>query len=80
MDARAAALLSSPPSAGWLLADLGYNADRFREELKDKWIDPYIPERKPRAKPTRNDNCRYKCRNRIEITFGRLKVWRRIAN
>ena len=32
----AAALLSSLPKAGWLLADRGYDADWFREALKDK--------------------------------------------
>ena len=32
----AAALLSSLPKADWLLADRGYDADWFREALKDK--------------------------------------------
>ncbi|WP_330447584.1 transposase (plasmid) [Paracoccus marcusii] len=32
----AAALLGSLPKAGWLLADRGYDADWFREALKDK--------------------------------------------
>ena len=34
----AAALLGSLPKAGWLLADRGYDADWFREALKDKGI------------------------------------------
>ncbi len=37
----------------------------------------------PRAKatqgPVRYDKRRYKRRNRIEIMFGRLKDWRRVA-
>lgn len=36
----AAALLGSLPKAGWLLADRGYDADCFREVLKDKGINP----------------------------------------
>ena len=36
----AAALLGSLPKAGWLLADRGYDADWFREALKDKGIKP----------------------------------------
>lgn len=35
---RAMALLSSLPKADWLPADRGYDADWFRESLKDKRI------------------------------------------
>lgn len=31
------------------------------------------------AKPIKHDKRRYKRRNRIEIMFGRLKDWRRVA-
>ena len=75
----AAALLSSLPSADWLLADRGYDADWFREALKDKGIKPCIPGRKSRGKPIKHDKRRCKRRNRIEIMFGRLKDWRRVA-
>jgi transposase len=75
----AAALLSSLPSADGLLADRGYDADWFREALKDKGIRPCIPGRKSRARPIWHDKRRYKRRNRIEIMFGRLKDWRRVA-
>ena len=69
----AAALLSSLPGAAWLIADRGYDADWFREALKDKGIKPCIPGRKSRGKAVRYDKRRYKRRNRIEIMFGRLK-------
>jgi transposase len=75
----AAALLGSLPKAEWLLADRGYDADSFREALKDKGIKPCIPGRKSRGKPIKHDKRRYKRRNRIEIMFGRLKDWRRVA-
>ena len=74
-----AALLGSLPKAEWLLADRGYDADWFREALKDKGIKPCIPGRKSRGKPIKHDRRRYKRRNRIEIMFGRLKDWRRVV-
>ncbi len=75
----AAALLSSLPGAAWLIADRGYDADWFRDALKDKGIKPCIPGRKSRGKVVQYDRRRYMRRNRIEIMFGRLKDWRRIA-
>lgn len=75
----AAALLSNLPEAEWLLADRGYDADWYREALQDKGITPCIPGRKSRGKPVKYDKRRYKRRNRIEIMFGRLKDWRRVA-
>ncbi|WP_145953399.1 transposase, partial [Oceaniglobus indicus] len=47
--------------------------------LKNKGIRACIPGRKQRKKPVRYDKRRYKRRNRIEIMFGRLKDWRRVA-
>jgi transposase len=38
-----------------------------------------IPGRKSRAQPVKYDKPQYKRRNRIEIMFGRLKDWRRVA-
>lgn len=75
----AAALLSGLPQADWLLADRGYDADWLREAMKDKGIIACIPGRKSRKKAVKYDKRRYKRRNRIEIMFGRLKDWRRVA-
>ncbi|SIT09128.1 transposase, IS4 family [Paracoccus saliphilus] len=75
----AAALLSNLPKVEWLLGDRGYDADWFREALKDRGIRACIPGRKSRGKKVKYDKRRYKRRNRIEIMFGRLKDWRRIA-
>ena len=52
-----AALLGSLPGAEWLIADRGYDADWFREALKDKGIKPCIPGRKSRGKAVRYDRC-----------------------
>ena len=61
------------------MGDRGYDADWFRDALQAKGITPCIPGRKTRTEPIRYDKRRYKRRNRIEIMFGRLKDWRRVA-
>jgi transposase len=76
---RAAALLGSLPAAEWMIADRGYDADWFREAFKDKGMRPCIPGRKSRGKAVRHDQQCYRRRHRIEIMFGRLKDWRRVA-
>lgn len=75
----ARALLSSPLHVEWLLGDRGYDADWFRESLKDRGIRACIPGRKQRKTTVKYDKRRYKRRNRIEIMFGRLKDWRGVA-
>ena len=75
----AAALLSSLPGAEWMIADRGYDADWFRDAFKDKRLRRCIPGRKSRGKAIRYEKRRYRRRNRKEITFGRLKDWRRFA-
>lgn len=75
----ARALLSDLPAAKHLLADRGYDADWFRSALEEKGISPCIPSRKNRKEPIPHDVERYKSRHKIEVMFGRLKDWRRIA-
>lgn len=67
------------PKAQWLLGDRGYDADWFRDALQAKGIQPCIPGRRSRNEPVRYDKRRYRRRSRIEIMFGRLKDWRRVA-
>lgn len=75
----ARALLNRLPKVKWLLGDRGYDADWLREALQDKGISACIPGRKQRKTPVKYDKRRYKRRSRIEIMFGRLKDWRRVA-
>ena len=51
----ARALLSSIPDVDWLLGDRGYDADWFRDALKDKEIRACIPGRKQRKTTTSAD-------------------------
>ena len=75
----AAGLLSALPSAKYLLADRGYDADWFRSALIDKNITPCIPSKKNRKVQVPHDADLYKKRHKIENMFGRMKDWRRVA-
>ena len=75
----ARALLSGISNVDWPLGDRGSDADGFRDALKDKWIRARIPGRKQRKTTVKYDKRRSSRRNRVEIVFGRLKDWRRVA-
>ena len=67
------------PGAQTLIADKGYDSDEFRNALIAKGITPCIPARLNRTAHTNYDKEIYRTRGRIEMMFGRLKDWRRIA-
>ena len=75
-----AALLSTLPKAGALLADRGYASDWFRNALIARNIQPCIPSRRNRKVAIPHDATLYKTRDKIENMFARLKDWRRIAS
>jgi Transposase and inactivated derivatives len=75
----ASLLLDSLPKAKWMLADRGYDATWFRNALLDKGITPCIPGKRNRKNTIPYDKELYKQRHKIEIMFGRIKDWRRIA-
>lgn len=62
----ARALLSSIPNVDWLLGDGGYDADWFRDALKDNGIRACILGRKARTKTVNYGKRGYNQRNRIE--------------
>ncbi|WP_148560766.1 IS5 family transposase [Magnetospira sp. QH-2] len=72
-------MLPAFPDADDLIADRGYDSDRFRQALLDLGIEPCIPGRSNRKEEILYDKALYKQRNLIERMFGRLKDWRRIA-
>lgn len=67
------------PAAETLIADKGYDSDEFRNALMAKGIAPCIPSRSSRICHVKHGKELYRTRGRIEIIFGRLKDWRRIA-
>ena len=71
--------MGSLPQANRLLADRGYDASGLREAFQHKEAKPCITGRRSCATTVKHDKRRYKRRNHIEIMFGRLKDWRRVA-
>jgi transposase len=67
------------PRARYMLADRGYDADWFRDVLRDKGIESCIPSKKNRKTDIPYDKTLYKQRHKVENMFGRLKDRRRIA-
>ena len=63
-----------------MLADKGYDGDRFRESLLIRSILPIIPPRSNRKVPEHPDRRRYRNRNRVERMFGKLEQQYRIAS
>ena len=74
----AAKMLAAFPKAKTLLADKGYDADRFRDALAARKITACIPSRTNRKVVIPHDPALYKKRHKIENMFGRLNDWRRI--
>lgn len=61
-----------------VLADCGYDSDRFRDALRAQNNDPHIPSRKNRKIKPQYDKDLYKKRKIIEIKFGNTKENKRI--
>ena len=80
-DHRGAALMlpSLPVGAGGLSADRGYDSVRFRDVLTARGIAPCMPSTRSRKRPIPHDAQLCRQRHRIEIMFGRLGDWRRVA-
>jgi transposase len=62
-----------------LVADRGYDANKFRKDLKEAGTIPVIPGRSNRKRRIRHDERRYRNRWLIEAMFCRLKDFRRVA-
>jgi transposase len=67
------------PKARELIADRGYDSNPFRPALAERGIATCTPSMKNRKAPIPYDTALYRQRHRIEIAFGRIKDWRRIA-
>ena len=79
-DQRGANILAPIlPPARELIADRGYDSNPFRAALAERGIAACIPSKKNRKQPILYDKALYRQRHRIEIAFGRINDWRRIA-
>lgn len=71
-------MIDAFPKAKALLADRGYDSDRFRYALAERGIAACIPSKTNRKVPIRQDTALYRQRRKVENMFGKLKDWRRI--
>jgi transposase len=62
-----------------VLADKGYDSDKFRNFLKQNECVPVIPGRSNRKTPVIYDKILYKERNGVERFFGKIKHFHRIS-
>lgn len=71
-------LLEGQPKAT-VLADKAYDSNAFRKLLTSMNAEIVIPSSRSRRIRIPHDATAYKCRNRIERCFNRLKHFRRFA-
>lgn len=75
---QAQPLLASLPPPAFCLADTAYDSDALRTFLRERKTVPVIPNNPTHKRPHPFDPIRYKARNAVERTVGRLKDWRRV--
>jgi len=63
----------------YILADRGYDSDKFRTAIRSANCIPVIPGRKNRKNKIEYDKQLYKKRNLIERIFGKIKEKSRLA-
>ena len=62
-----------------LLADKGYDSNRFREAIAEAGGEAVVPSNGSRKEPIPYDKDIYRERNRVERFFNKIKHFRRIA-
>jgi transposase len=67
------------PKGKRVVADKGYDGDRFRQRITQAKSEPCIPPRSGRRKPARYHRGHYKRRHYVENFFQRIKRPRRIG-
>jgi transposase len=78
-DILAAPLLLQGYSAEAVLADRAYDSIALRRLIADIGAKAVIPSTRSRSVPIPHDPVIYRCRNRIERCFNKLKHFRRFA-
>lgn len=78
-DIEQAEALIKDQSAGFVVADKGYDSDSFVQTIMAQASQAVIPPRSNRLNPRDFDRHIYKDRNLVERFFSRIKQFRRIA-
>lgn len=67
------------PGTRCLIGDMGYDADRIRQDLLVRGVLPVIPANPVRKEPAPLDREMHRLRNRVERLVNRLKQFRAVA-
>ena len=67
------------PGTRCLIGDMGYDADRIRQDLLVRGVLPVVPSNPARTTPLPLDRELYRLRNRIERLNNKLKQFRAVA-
>ena len=78
-DILDAPLLLEGYAAQAVLGDRAYDTNALRSLIADMGAIAVIPSTRSRSNPIPHDRVIYRCRNRIERCFNRLKHFRRFA-
>ena len=78
-DILAAPILLEGLTAEAVLADRAYDSNGLRSLLVEIGATAVIPSTRSRSIPIPHDRTIYRCRNRIERCFNKLKHFRRFA-
>jgi len=78
-DIQSAAVLLAGVQGRGLIADKAYDSDALRTLLAVGRMEAVIPSKCNRKVPIPHNALIYRCRNRIERCFNKLKHFRRIA-
>jgi transposase len=78
-DARSAIPLLTGLDASHVIADKAYDGHAILDHIESNGAQPIIPQRTCMPRERAFDPIKYKLRNRIERTIGKLKQLRRIA-
>lgn len=77
-DINAATILTENITDANVLADKGYDDDKYRETLRNQSCNPIIPGRKNRKIQPEYDKHTYKERHLAECFFSKIKHFRRV--
>lgn len=78
-DARSAIALLTDLPARHVIADKAYDGHAILDHIEANGAQPIIPQRTCMPRKRAFDPTKYKLRNRVERTIGKLKQFRRIA-
>lgn len=79
-DGTQAEVLIAGYASAYVIADKGYDAQRFRQSILERGMTPVIPPRSSRKEPHEYDAQLYRERQLVECFINKIKHFRRICS